>query len=82
MRLEKPQLKSVFNVAISSNVFNFDRENDRKVSKYDIQDVHKWILKNAPVGTQRLQPNIGAFIYTGEEWWLKNRLGSGEVAAL
>ena len=60
---------------------------DRKVSKYGIPDVHKWMLKNAPVGTQRLHPDIGDFLCnyaTGEELerrgWLKKRLGSGEVA--
>ena len=45
--------------AVTSDVFNL--EYDRKVSKYYIQVVHKWMLKNAPVGTQRLHPDVNAF---------------------
>ena len=32
-------------LAIVSDVFNLDMEHDKKVSKYDIQDVHKWMLR-------------------------------------
>ena len=45
-------------VGIILDVFNLDR----KVSKYDIQDVHKWKLKKTPVSTQRLHPDLGAFM--------------------
>ena len=59
MRHVKRHLYSV--IAIISDVFNLDREHDGKVSKYDFQDVHM-TLKNAPVGTQRLYPDVGASI--------------------
>ena len=52
----------VCDAAIISDIFNLDLEHDRKVSKYNIQDVQKWMLKNASVGIQRFHPDVDAFI--------------------
>ena len=51
----------VCDVAVASDDCNLD---DNKVLKYDTQDIHAWMLRSAPVDTQRLLPNVGA---TGEE---------------
>ena len=49
-------------LAVASDDYNLDRVHDNKVLKYGIQDIHAWMLRSAPVDTQRLLPNVGAFM--------------------
>ena len=41
-------------LAVASDDYNLDRVHDNKVLKYDSQDIHAWMLKSAPLDTQRL----------------------------
>lgn len=52
----------VCDVAVTSDIYNLDRVYDNKVLKYDTQDVHSWMLRNASESTLGLMPNDGAFV--------------------